>query len=500
MGRRAFVAGIWHETNTFSAVPTDLTAFRQYQYAEGASLLETSDGTNTEVGGMLAAAPAAGIDPVPGLFAGAVPSGLVTAEAFAAIRARTAELLGQAGPVDGLLAALHGAFVADGAEDGDAAYLSALRQALPRDCPVVGTLDLHANLSAALVRQADLLIGYKTYPHRDMGACGEAAVRGLAHILDTGRHPAWAFAKLPFMPPPQVQVTDDTPAADIMALVGEAERRPDVWSVSVTWGFPYADIADLGVGVLAYADDRTQAAAVVREIAAEIWRRRDDFDAGLVPVRAALDAAAEASGGPTIVVEVADNAGGGTPGDATPVLQALLERRFAESAIVIWDPSAVERALAVGDGGVFRGDVGGRSDDRHGSPVALDGRVVFLGDVSYRRTGNYMTGQQVRLGPVAVVRDRGVSVMLTSEKAMPFDNDHLRAAGIVPERQRLIVVKSAIAWRPHFRPFAVAEHYVDTPGIAASNLARFDFTRGGQNLYPVNPDARWQGDIQEKPS
>ena len=51
--------------------------------------------------------------------------------------------------------------------------------------------------------------------------------------------------------------------------------------------------------------------------------------------------------------------------------------------------------------------------------------------------------------------------------------------------------RSAIAWRAHFRSFASAEFYLDTPGIAASNLARFDYKKAPRPLYPLDDDAAW---------
>lgn len=485
MSANAFVSGIWHETNTFSQVVTDLDAFRRYQFAEGEDLFAVSAGTNTEIGGMLEAAPSCGLGLRPGLYAGAVPSGTVTAAAFESLRAGMLGHLGSAGALDGVLLALHGAFVAEGEDEADAAMAEAMRTAVGRGTPVAATFDLHANLSPRLVAAADLLIGYKTYPHRDMGVCGEQAARGLARMLKEGRRPARAFRKLPFAPPPQVQVTDDEPAASIMALAAEMEARPDVWSTSIAWGFPYADIASLGVGILVYADGQEVADELADRLAAEIWSRRTSFDAGLVSVCEAIDRSASVTGGPAILVEVSDNAGGGSPGDATFVLQELLQKKVARSAIVIWDPEAAAAACRTGAGQTFSGAVGGKADRLHGPPVAIAGPVRFAGEVSYRRTGNYMTGQSVPLGPVAVVDDAGVQVMLTTEKAMPFDNDHLRVVGIQPEAQRLIVVKSAIAWRPHFRPFAGAEFYLDTPGITTSNLERLDFAKRPRPLYPL---------------
>lgn len=485
MSARAFVSGVWHETNTFSAVATDLAAFRRYQFAEGETLFEVSAGTNTEIGGMLSVAGSCGLRLVPGLYAGAVPSGRVTSEAYDSLRTGMLGHLRAAAAVDGVLLALHGAFVAEGEDEADAGLVEAVRGAVGPDMPLVGTFDLHGNLTPRLVAAADLLIGYKTYPHHDMGLCGQQAARGLARILDAGHRPARAFRKLPFAPPPQVQVTDDEPAASIMALAAEMEARPDVWSVSVAWGFPYADIAGLGVGVLVYADTAEIAEALADRLSGEIWDRRAEFDAGLVSVAEAIDRSAETSGGPAILVEVSDNAGGGSPGDATFVLAELVARKAAGSVIVIWDPDASATACATGIGGGFAGNVGGKADRLHGGPVSIAGTVRFAGDVTYKRTGNYMTGQSVPLGQVAVVDADGVQVMLTTEKAMPFDNDHLRVVGIRPEAQRLIVVKSAIAWRPHFRPFAGAEFYLDTPGITTSNLERLGFAKRPRPLYPL---------------
>ena len=50
------IGGIWHETNTFSPLLTDLDCFRQFQLIEGDAIREVFDGTNSELGGMLEAA------------------------------------------------------------------------------------------------------------------------------------------------------------------------------------------------------------------------------------------------------------------------------------------------------------------------------------------------------------------------------------------------------------------------------------------------------------
>lgn len=57
--------------------------------------------------------------------------------------------------------------------------------------------------------------------------------------------------------------------------------------------------------------------------------------------------------------------------------------------------------------------------------------------------------------------------------------------GLEPAEQRIIVVKSASAWRAAFE--SVARHilFVDTPGVCASNLDHFDYRRRPVPAYPL---------------
>ncbi|MBT7979281.1 MAG: hypothetical protein HN557_21690, partial [Rhodospirillaceae bacterium] len=176
------------------------------------------------------------------------------------------------------------------------------------------------------------------------------------------------------------------------------------------------------------------------------------------------------------------------PADGTTFLAELLDQSASNAVVVIQDIQAVRIAKALGVGGMFSGNVGGKSDDLHGPPVPLVGSIIFQQAVRYERRGDYMTGQQIDLGEVAVIQAGGVTVMLTEAKAMPFDADHLGAAEIVAERQQIIVVKSAIAWQAHFRAFAKGEIYVDTPGVCASNLARFNYGNLDRAIYPIDED------------
>ena len=483
MARRVLVTGLWHETNSFAAAPTDLAAFEAYQLVRGEAMAAAFAGTNTEIGGMIAAAPELDLELCFGLFAGAVPAGVVAREAYAALVEETCRRAAALAPLDGALVALHGAMVAEGEDDADAALLARLRRTLGRACPLVATFDIHANLSPALFATADALIGYDTYPHTDMAARGREAAALLVEILGTGWTPAKAFRKLPLLTVPQVQATAEPPMREVIARLHALEAGPALRTGSVAVGFPYANVAQLGVAVVGYGDEPGAVEAAVEELASAVWASRHDFLPELVPADQAVRMALAEPEGPVVLVDVADNVGGGAPGDGTLILQALLAAGARDAVVVLWAPRAAARGLELGVGARFAGAVGD-------PPLALEGRIGFAARVEYRRRSSYMTGQLVRLGAVAVVDAAGVRLVLTEQRAMPFDADHLEVLGIAPAAARCLVCKSAIGWRAAFGDVARRHLFVDTPGICASDLSRFAYTKGQAALFPLDPDAR----------
>ncbi len=487
---RILIGGLWHETNTFSPIPTDLDDFRRFQLVEGDALLTAFAGTNTEIGGMLPEAAALGFELVPTIHAGAVPSGLVTRAALDYIVDRLVAGAGR-GPIDGVLLVLHGAMVAEGIDEADAWVAERVRAAVGPDCPIVATFDSHANLTARLVEATDILVGYDTLPHVDMGDRGREAARLLGRLLAGEARPAVFFAKVPLLSVPQKQATTESPMGDVSALRAEIERDKAIWTCSAVMGFPYSDVPHLGMAALAYGEAKAAAAAVER-LAAKIWSLRREFLPSLVPVERAAALAVEANAGPVVLVEPADNVGGGAPGDGTHVLRALLDRGADAGAVVLWDPGAASRAAAIGVGGRFRGEVGGRTIPLHGAPATVDGTVAFAGPVRYRRDKTYMHGQEIDLGLCAVVTIGGLKIVLTSERAMPFDTMHWREVGIDPERERLVTMKCGSMWAGILGDVAADHHYVDTGGITTSNLERMPFTRLDRPVFPLVRDLEWQ--------
>jgi microcystin degradation protein MlrC len=470
---RIAVGGIFHETNTFVADPTTLADFHTYQFAAGPDLLGWRS-TRSEIGGFLTGCAAQGWEPLPSLFAAALPAGLVDHAAFDSLTSQLIDGLTSAGRPDGVLLCLHGAMATTQSPDADGEVLTRLAAALGPDVPVVVTLDFHANTGDAMTGNADALLGYDTYPHVDMYDRGLEASGVLAEILRTGQRRRAVHRKVGLITPPQVQYTDLPPMQAIMKRIHDIESAEDV-TITVTPGFPYADVDCMGLSVVTSSPDPACAAQVAATVADDVLARAEDFSYEAYPVAEAVRLALAADEpGPVVLVDSADNVGGGGPGDGTAILAEWLAQKGTGLAVVIADPAAVARAVEAGIGAQVRLEIGGHTDNRHGSPIPVTGTLRLISDGTYVHRGSYATGITTRMGRSVVLESSGNTILLTERRVMPFDAQQLLSVGVSPRHCRALVVKSAIAWRAAYGEYASQVIEVDAPGVCTANLRRLD--------------------------
>jgi microcystin degradation protein MlrC len=490
---KLFLAMLSHETNTFSTIRTDRVQFEARHLHYGGELLETFGGTATCLGGMIEVAGRHGARLVPSVGAAAAPSGLVAKEVYAEIKGRLLADLAAAGGVDGVLLDLHGAMVVEGIDDGEGDLIGAVRLAVGPSVPVAVTLDFHGNVSRAMAAGADLLHGYKTYPHVDMAERGVEATERLLDVIAGRLRPTWALRAPPLLPPLGNQGTARGPMRRLYDLAAEMEQDPRVISISIFAGFPHADIPDAGLSVYAVTDrDQALADALADRLARVAWEHRHEFIHSAPPVREAVARAVAAPRHPVILADMADNTGGGAAGDGTEILRELL-RVGARSAVVacLWDPAAVRECARAGVGARLSLTLGGKVDDRHGAPLPVTGRVRALSDGRFVHKGPMARGLPGKLGPTAVLDVDGVTVVLISHRCQTLDPEMLRCVGLDPLDHRIVVVKSTIHYRAAFEPIAAEIIEVDAPGLSSSNLARFAFERIRRPIFPLDPDATW---------
>ena len=484
---RSAVAGLWHETNTYSTRPTSLADFDAFELLRGEDVLHRHAGTGTVIGGMLDADRFA---PVPIFSAGAWPGGRVTREALDVLLELLESELRTALPLDGVLLNLHGAMVADDVADVELEIVKQVRE-LVGGIPVAAVLDLHGNPSPEIVALSDVVIAYDTYPHIDMLPRGREAAGLLAEMLH-GRPLRTVAAKVPLLSSPLAQATDEAPMRDLLALARSYAEEAAVARVSLLPGFPYSDVERAGFSILVTTDEESEDTArdVASKLAREVEARREDFAVSRDGPASAVARALASETRPVVLVDVADNVGGGAPGDGTAILSELLAQGATGAIVPIADAEVARAAARAGVGGTLEAEVGGKTDDRHGASVPIRARVVRVTEGRYRTAGSWMTGQEFTMGTTAVVQTNGVMLVVTERAVPPFHAEQLTSVGIEPGEAAVLVVKGAVAWRAAYSAIAGEVIEVDTPGICPLDPGQLDRTTTPMRVS-VRPEATW---------
>jgi microcystin degradation protein MlrC len=491
---RIFVAGFFHETHTFVDGRTSLDDFDR---RHGDDLLARRGDAST-IDGFLEVAEESGWDLAASVEYVALPSAMIDHAVFERFWRELETDLRQAlddGPLDGIWLGLHGAAVTDECDDLEGELLRRLRDVPSAEkLPVFGVFDLHATFTAAMAANANGLVCYRENPHTDARESAVRSARLLARCLDEGAAPRMKLRGTPLIWPPTGTGTADSPMKELEARAREIEREdPAVWAVNVVAGFSFSDVHDAGVSFsLVTTEDDASAEAHLEDLVQLALSVRES---GL-PREWDLDAALKLAGnaaGPNIIVEPADNIGGGAPGDCTAVLRGLLRHGIANSAVVIADAEAVAQLQGASPGETRRLRIGGKGSVLDEGPLEVSATLVRQGPGLFHLEdlNSHLAAAQgatFDMGPcVVVLADETVTVLLTSRKTPPFDLGQLRSQGIEPEKLSVIGVKAAVAHRRAYDGIAAASYTVSTRGPCSSNLRTLPYRKLRRPIYPLDP-------------
>ncbi len=491
------VAQMEHETNTFSPLPTPWESFGAHGPLLGAEALAGMRGTGTAMGGFLAVAEAAGAEIVTPIAAYASPSGPVDGDAYDRICDLICAAVAEG--CDAVFLDLHGAMVvADRTDDGEGTLLERMR-ALAPDTMIAVALDLHANVTERIVANCDVLAGYKTYPHVDMARAGELAGSIALRALAGEVRPVMAWGNVPIL---AQTLKMNTAEGAMKAFVDEARAAElrGALAASPFGGFPMADIAEAGMSTVVVTDgDPTSAAAARDRILRAAWADKDDFvwrDEPLTDAvaRAASLAAASSAHGPVLLIDHADNCASGGTQDTMHVLAEALRQGLTGIAVgPVRDPGAVDVLVRAGPGATVTLPVGGVFDlpaiGRLAEPLELTGVVRAMTDGEYTITGPQLTGVRAHMGRTVVLDTGPAQVVITERQQEPWDTGVFTSVGIDPTRQRFLLLKSRMYFRPVFLPFAAATVYCDGVGVTSSDWTRFRYTKVRRPIFPLDDTA-----------
>jgi microcystin degradation protein MlrC len=389
--------------------------------------------------------------------------------------------------VDGVLLDLHGAMVVEGIDDGDGDLIAAVRKAVGPTCPVIATFDLHGNHTQQRLDAATAVIGFDTYPHIDMAERGREAADLIVRAIRGEVRPVSAIRTLPFFWSAACQVTAHPPIDEAFRLVYEVEKRPGILSVTLATGFPWADVPHQGPSVMVVADgDAALARKTADEIGDWVWQRRERWHRKPLTATEALDLGDRAGKYPVMLADMADNTGGGAPGDSTEVLRTFIERDLKDALLLyLVDPDVARQAHAAGVGKGFHAELGGKSHPIQGKPVPLEVEVVALSDGRFKYDGPMYAGLTGDLGTSAWLRHKGVNVVVVSGRMQPLDQAFARSLGIVCAAMRYIAVKSAVHFRSGFEKIAGSIHNIDAQALHTHDFSRLPYKHRRKPMYPL---------------
>ena len=489
------VAGFQHETNTFAP---SKAAYENFVRGEGFPAMVRGDDmlalreVNIPAGGFISAALAQGHTVRTVIWAGASPSAHVTRDAYERIAGEIVDAA-RAGGFDAIYLDLHGAMVAEHLDDGEGELLARVRALVGPGLPVVASLDLHANVTAQMLREADALAAFRTYPHVDMAVTGEHAARLLAARVAAGGKWVRAERRLPFLIPINGMCTMLQPSQGVYQELERLEQTPGVASISFAPGFPAADFPECGPVVWAYGTDADAVERVTEALYQRVLELEPQWSPDfLAPADAVKRAQALAAGAsrPVVIADTQDNPGAGGDANTTGMLRALVEANAQNAALgLFYDPEAVRQATAAGIGNKVRLRLGGQSGVAGDAPFEGEFVVETLSPGKLRFDGPMMNGMDVDLEAVAGLRLGGVRVVVSATKTQMLDRNLFRVGGVQPEEMAILVVKSSVHFRADFQPIAQDVLVAKAPGPMQADPADLPWTRlqPGIRIKPLGP-------------
>ena len=488
MTLRVAIGSLMQETNTFVPSRTTIETFERLYLRREAGIVEGFGAARVEVTGFLDTLRAGGVEAVPLLAGHAGSSGPVRRADFGRLVGELTSRLADAGRIDGVLLALHGAMAVEDAPDAEAEIIARVRSVVPPGTPIGVSLDLHGHITSAMLQPDVFLIGYREYPHIDLYETGERVARLLLDTLAGRRRPVMALAKRHMLVSPVAAVTTGGALALLMAQARALEAGP-VLHASLFPVQPWMDVPDLGFAALVCADADAMAAQNAADVLANAaWAARRQFAPALMPLPEAI-AIGLGIAGLTVVGDPGDAPSSGAAADHAGVLRALLAAGAAGHArlsyVTLCDAEGARTAAGAGVGARVALSIGhGQTGD--GERLRIEGVVRTVTDGTFVMHDAGAQGSVMEFGLTAVIAIGSIRLALRSRPGYEWDTGTFTSVGLDLRDAALVFVKSPSHFRVSFGPHAARILVADTPGASCANMERLRFRHVTRPLWPLD--------------
>jgi microcystin degradation protein MlrC len=343
-----------------------------------------------------------------------------------------------------------------------------------------------------MVNNANIIVGYKTYPHIDMYETGALAGDLLLQLHRGEINPKMSWSNIPLLAQTLKMNTSEGAMKEYAERAALSEQNPKVLVSSAFGGFPMADIPDAGMSAVVITNDDEQLASTeCSEILEVAWKQKEEFIWEDTPLKEAISHAKSLVEGPILLLDHPDNCATGATQDTMTTLREALEQGLTDIAVgPIRDPEAVETLILAGLGAQVSLPVGGKTDmpaiNKKGEPLQLTGIVKNITNGSYVITGPQFTGVEASMGRTVVFDTGDAEIVITEKLQEPWDRGVFTSVGIEPTQKKYLLLKSRMYFRPVFLPIAKHSVYCAGVGVGSSDWTMFNYEKIRRPIFPLD--------------
>jgi len=482
---------VMQETNTFNPLLTTLADFANVAFLEGELMLSRVD-PNGPTAGCIDVINSSEFDiqVVPILRADAQSGGRLSSETLSEF-CRIIQLgLGDGTEFDGLMVFLHGAASADGFDDVEGELLSAVRHVVKKHVPIALMLDHHANVTHKMMDHVDLLMAFRTQPHDPYETARDLTKIAL-ETFSKKITPTMAWKKIPMITHQEQFLTASGPMKEWFDLARRFEVEGKALSISLFPMQPWLDVHEAGWSVVVVTDnDQNAAREIAVELANHAWSKREQFMVlENMTVTDAIAFADDPKPGKILLSDTGDSVLGGSPGDSTVILEALLAREMQHNSLVpITDPVAARQLVSSQIGEMVTLNLGGWSNTFY-SPIQVTGRVKAIREGAVFLQG--LPQGSVDMGKSAILEVGKVSILVTEFSGVGgIHPDVYRFFDVEPNDFKMFVMKTASNFQ-YMREITTKFVRVATPGPTQSDVQSLPWSRIPRPMFPLDILEGW---------
>jgi len=483
MKKRIAIVGLYHESNTFSSIPTLWENFADGHIFREAEIIERFQNAHHEIGGFLQVIKGDDVELIPLIVADAIPSGTISNDVVLKLTHELCCAVESALPLDGIYCVAHGAATGEEIRDVDGYWLSEIRAIVGNSVPMIASLDPHANVSQKMANATDAMIAYTTNPHLDQKEVGGKVAKLMKRLLREGLNIKQELIMLPASLSIEQQETAVEPCFSLYKQIASLMEGLPVISHSIILGFPYADVEEMGTSLVLITERNFDPSQLKREIIEVFESYYPQFVGKRILIEEVLQTDLTLRK-PVLLLDMGDNVGAGALGNSSYLFHALEMSNCSSSIIVIYDPVKVDylRSFSRGNKTEIYLD-----DDTGGHPLKrYVVEILEIKDGEFKERSPRHGGQtSYDMGKVVLARtELGNYIVFTSKRVPPFSSQQLQIFNIDLSQLNWIVAKGVNAPIAAYKDICPNCFKIQTPGESNADATHYHYQYRTRPMIP----------------